>query len=372
MIELSTQKFLREYDNPDEALDNLSSLFDLHTNEKGDLVQFNYTYGSPWCNPITRECRSLILERGTWDVVAYPFRRFYNVQEECADTVVPESSVCWEKVDGSLIILYPYKDKWRVATRKCVDGSGSLPYGQKTFKEKFFEIFHRKGYSLPSQCFNFCFMFEIVGPKNRVVTEYEDDLYLVGIRSLLTLNEIHPNMVNNMLGKNDVQIPDSFPFESIDEVVEQKMDDLGKFDEGFVICDYGKRCKDGSFQRVKVKNPHHAKLAKLSYDLSPTTKDMVKVVLEGIDDDIRVIFSGERKEKLEHIENKIQELIDTIQKKIDEIDGNHSSRKELAKMISDFPFRHCIFGLIDGKYETATDAVFSLKPEHISDWIDEN
>lgn len=374
MIELETQKFLRSFSDQSKAVEGLEENFNIHSNENENenLVQLTYSMGSPWTDTIVQECRGLILEKGTWDVVAYPFRRFYNVQEDCADTVEVESSVLWEKVDGSLIILYPYRGKWNVATRNSVAASGSLPWGTDTFAEKFWEVAGKSDFQFPDPTYYpICFMLKLVGPDNRVVTKYEEEnLYLTGARNLQNFRELDPRAAQVLFG-GGIKLPETFPFRDVDDVLDRKMKELGEYEEGFVICDMDRRKNDGSFFRVKVKikSPKHARLAKVACNLHPKTKCLVGAVLDGVSDDLRAILGEKRRKHLERVERKIVGIVSLVEEKMEDVRG-YSTRKELAQMIQDFPFKHCIFKLIDGYYENAEDAVMDLRAEHIADYID--
>lgn len=81
-----------------------------------------------------------------------------------------------EKLDGSLMTLYFYGERWRVASSKLPEGNGKLPTtiaGTEgwTMAQLFWEIFYQKGYNLPNdtEC---CYMFEMTSPANLVVVRW--------------------------------------------------------------------------------------------------------------------------------------------------------------------------------------------------------
>ena len=49
---------------------------------------------------VVRECRGMILEKGTWDVVALPFLKFFNAGEKHAAVIDWTSARVYEKLDG--------------------------------------------------------------------------------------------------------------------------------------------------------------------------------------------------------------------------------------------------------------------------------
>jgi RNA ligase len=73
------------------------------------MTILNYTekaqYERVW-NPVTLTCRGLIVNHTTKDVVARPFRKFFNYGEPAADGLDTSGPVCvTDKMDGSLGIL---------------------------------------------------------------------------------------------------------------------------------------------------------------------------------------------------------------------------------------------------------------------------
>jgi RNA ligase len=81
------------------------------------LSIWNYTpevqYGQFW-DEITLQCRGLVTDN-EGNVVARPFKKFFNI-EEGKHTPTEEFEV-FEKMDGSLGILFFYDGKWIIATR---------------------------------------------------------------------------------------------------------------------------------------------------------------------------------------------------------------------------------------------------------------
>src|SRR4029077_15803171 len=83
-------------------------------------------------DPLVIECRGIVLEKGSWNIIAKGFDRFFNLgeQPEIFKDFDWEEFVCQTKEDGSLIFLYHYADEWRVNT------SGSFAQGECNFSGK--------------------------------------------------------------------------------------------------------------------------------------------------------------------------------------------------------------------------------------------
>lgn len=72
-------------------------------------------YDKGW-NDITMLARGIILDPQEKRVVATPFPKFFNVGERL-DAIPDLAFETFEKLDGSLIILFHHKGEWRTATK---------------------------------------------------------------------------------------------------------------------------------------------------------------------------------------------------------------------------------------------------------------
>jgi len=112
--------------------------------ENGDLALFNYsekcTYGRVW-DDITLQCRGLIVNRHTGEVVERPFPKFFNLGEQLNYGQLPQDLTyqVFEKVDGSLGILYRHEFSYRIATR------GSFTSEQALWATDFIQKFDLTG-----------------------------------------------------------------------------------------------------------------------------------------------------------------------------------------------------------------------------------
>jgi RNA ligase len=81
------------------------------------LTIWNYTdkvqYENLW-DEVTLMCRGLVTDH-KGDIVAKSFDKFFNIEEGKFEPT--ENFEVWEKMDGSLLIVFWYEGKWIVATR---------------------------------------------------------------------------------------------------------------------------------------------------------------------------------------------------------------------------------------------------------------
>ena len=96
----------------------------------GNLYIFNYEHECPvdFYNPIVQECRGIILEiiDNKAKVVCWPFRKFGNYQEGYADNINWNDCKVQEKLDGRIVKLYYYDNKWIWSTNSQIYASKAL------------------------------------------------------------------------------------------------------------------------------------------------------------------------------------------------------------------------------------------------------
>jgi RNA ligase len=148
------------------------------------LYIYNYTskaqYERVW-NEVTLQCRGLILD-ANGRVVARPFRKFFNL-EEVQDLPAGPFEV-YEKLDGSLGILYWLGDEAYLATR------GSFASEQSRRANGILQARYR--HVLPRLDRGHTYLFEIIYPENRIVVNYggREDLVLLAVVDTATGAEL--------------------------------------------------------------------------------------------------------------------------------------------------------------------------------------
>lgn len=132
MSDLEVQKFLRG----GGTLADLATTYGIKAKADAALgvVMLNYNQiASPMAETICQECRALLLETGTWNVVSRSFFKFFNLGEPNAHAVDWETARVQEKLDGSLVCFYFHRERWRVATKGTPDASGPVNSHPITF-----------------------------------------------------------------------------------------------------------------------------------------------------------------------------------------------------------------------------------------------
>ena len=229
----------------------------------GDLVLYNYTdkctFDKAW-NKTTLSARGLIFNNTTGEVVARPFPKFFNLSELKSTqqkAIIRGKGVysefhCYEKMDGSLGIIFHDGNRWRVATR------GSFDSEQAKVAEEMLQE-----YDLKDQYKNQTILVEIIYPENKIVTDYGD------ARELVLLDMINTETGEGVNDPNDLDILATSLGMSCAKFYEHTMEEmlelqktLPKDEEGFVV-----RFKNGF--RVKIKGHEYLRIHKIISQLSP-------------------------------------------------------------------------------------------------------
>lgn len=262
--ELKIQKALRSRISLTK-LNNDYGIIHKQSVDNPSLYLFKYDQiRSPMTEQLVQECRGLILDKEkNWNIVCFPYTKFFNYGETNAATLDLNSTYAYPKLDGSLMSLYYYNNKWCVATSGNPDAAGPIySTGNNTisFKEFFWKTWNELGYSLPSvKAKGFCFMFELISPFNRVVVNYKtNNIILHGIKDLFTNLELDINNKDIYSWKEEIGIANwhyckKIPFNNIEELINttEELDPLQQ--EGFILV-------DGNFNRVKIKNSSYVRL----------------------------------------------------------------------------------------------------------------
>ncbi|MVM34937.1 2'-5' RNA ligase [Spirosoma sp. HMF4905] len=213
-----------------------------------DLFIYNYApktqYERLW-NDWTLTCRGLILD-AAGQVVARPFRKFFNLEEHDPNEIPVEPFDVYEKMDGSLGILYWLNDRPYLATRGSFTSEQSQR-GTKVLYDRYAHTFDRLDRSKT-------YLFEIIYPENRIVVDYADldDLVLLAV-------------IDNETGQ-DENLPDDLGFPVVkryDSIADFRMLSTGdEFNrEGFVV-------KFESGLRVKIKLAEYVRLHRIMTGVS--------------------------------------------------------------------------------------------------------
>lgn len=341
---LNLVKFIKENANWESLLQEKP--YCITIKRKDDYIIFNYQQTESDFNiELVQECRGIILKDRTFEVMCYPFKKFFNYNEFLADEIDWESARYFEKVDGSIVKLW-FDNIWHLSTMAQIDASEAFLRDRKTsFKELFDNCFTGNYEELNK---NYTYTFELRSPYNQVVIPYENTKIIhIGTRNNKTLEEL------------DINIGIEKPIEYLSLTKEKAIKiskELSFLKEGFVIV-------DKSFNRVKMKTLAYVSLAHLKEDNKLTAKNAIGIVKTNEVDEVSSYFPQYKDyllevEKLYNIflEKNIDLIIEATQK-------IHLSRKDYAIWASKQIYPTILFHFYDGKLKVGN--------RHIKEYINE-
>lgn len=136
---------------------------------------YNYSakaqYDWHW-TPETMACRGLIVA-DDGEIVARPFPKFFSIEQRGDEPLPVEPFKVYEKVDGSLGILYFINGEPRIATR------GSFVSDQAQWATAHLQAKYKDVQFNP----DYTYLFEIIYPGNQIVVDYGDfaDLVMLAV-----------------------------------------------------------------------------------------------------------------------------------------------------------------------------------------------
>ena len=251
------------------------------------LTIWNYTpkvqYGENfkryvYWDEITSQTRGLVTD-DKGNVVARPFKKFFNLDEN-RHTPTDEFEV-FEKMDGSLGILFNYQGEWVLATRGSFTSDQAIK-GTQLLQKYDYKRLNPK----------YTYLFEIIYPENRIVVTYDyEDLVLLGV--IRTSDGVELSLYDT---KDDVRIVNlikNLGFKIVKKYSKITKGDysflkdaIPEYKEGFVVRFY-------NGDRLKIKGDEYVRLHKILSNLTNMSvwetlsegKD-ITTLLDGVPDEI--------------------------------------------------------------------------------------
>ena len=255
-----------------------------------DLYIYNYTQNAQFeriWNEVTLSCRGLILDENG-SVVARPFPKFFNLGE-MENQILPKTTFdVYDKMDGSLGILYWINEVPFIASR------GSFASEQSDKANEMLHGKYRENWSLLEQ--SKTYLFEIIYPENRIVLDY-------GAKEELVLLAVVDTESGTEFPLPTIGFPVVEKYDGIKDISVLKEMDLAN-KEGFII-------KYSNNFRVKIKFDEYLRLHRIITQVSNLniweylrTNKSFDEILERVPDE----FFTWVKQTIIDLENKYQEI----------------------------------------------------------------
>jgi RNA ligase len=294
------------------------------------MVAFEETFSlvrerSHYNMKIRRECRGMIFDTATGNLISRPYHKFFNVgerEETNLDKIdLTQPHVVLEKLDGSMIRPIPTPEGFRLGTKAGItDVAMNAEYfvADKPEYAKFIKSSFACGLTP---------IFEWCSRKNRIVVDYSDDqLILTAVRDMRSGNYIpYSQMVET--GKN-YAIPVVKAIAGDETDIEKVVDHIRKWDdgEGVVI-----RFDNGHM--VKIKADEYI-LRHRSKEQINSEKNIIQVILNDSVDDMIPLLTSEDAQRLKDFQQKFWCAVDEVSSDLTKIfkggDMMYPDKKEFA------------------------------------------
>lgn len=291
------------------------------------LTIWNYSghaqFKRKW-DTVTSICRGLVVDDDGF-IRARSFDKFHNIQEQ--RHVATDRFEVFEKLDGSLILLFYYNGDWQVASR------GSFTSSQAATAKDIL-----RGHNLDALETSLTYCFEILYPENRIVVDYKGRRDLV----FLAAFRVGGAEVPQTEQASAAGFPTVRRWDGLDHYEQIKELDWSNF-EGFVV-----RFSNG--ERVKVKFGTYCDLHKTAFGLTETTVwewfstgKSITTVVEDVPDEwhswLRGVWTDLAQQHAAMVDDAREQAAQLIE----------YPRKKAALAITNHPRKRLVFALLDGK-----------------------
>jgi RNA ligase len=257
---------------------------------------------------IRRECRGLIFDTATGQLISRPYHKFFNAgekEETQLDKInLYEPHVVLEKLDGSMIRPIPTADGFHLATKAGITDvamNAEMFIADKPHYAQFINKCIQKG-TTP--------IFEWCSRKNRIVIDYpEDQLILTAMRYVFEGSYVTYEVMKNYATSWGIPVVKAFAWNTggkIDEKIEEVVDHIRKWDdgEGVVIrFDSGHMCKIKADQYV---------LRHKTKDQIRLEKNVLQIILQDAVDDLVPLLTPEDADRIQRFQKAFWASVEDV------------------------------------------------------------
>ena len=279
---------------------------DIYSVTKDGYIVFNYMLGTSQTFPaivdeyaaIRRECRGIIFDAETGDILRRPFHKFFNLNEredtsiENVDFLFPHAVL--DKLDGSMIAPFLVGDRMIWGT-KMGETDVAQPVMEFVAANPKYDEFR---YLIGS---GFTPIFEWCSNKQRIVLDHpEDSLTLLAIREIQTGEYVSFEFLKSVAKVYGVPVVKQYDtIKDINQFLERTRGQSNI--EGYVI-----RFNTGHM--IKVKTDWYVALHKIKEQLL-FDRNLVELILDNRLDDILSYLSSDERDNLIRFQTELYQII---------------------------------------------------------------
>lgn len=323
----------------DDVLPHLTEGIRVKERDGYTVVDYSYADRGTFSNRTALECRGLKFD-ASGGLIARPLHKFFNIGEkelpEDIDWSAPHR--VYDKLDGSMVHSCILNDALVFMTRGGISSQASMAFDRAdTAVKSLANYYARNGKTA---------VFEFTSPDNRIVVPYDSDcMTLLAIRDNLSGEYLcHKDLADAASDFGVRLVPDFDGVLDHEKFINDTLSLTGV--EGYVIA-----FNDG--HRLKIKCQEYAFRHKALATIA-NEKTVLKIVLEGREDDILPNLTDTLAERFSAFSGEINRMIDIeadgVNDFVDKRRGlDRKSFAEVAKSEMKPLLLPVAFGVLDGK-----------------------
>lgn len=205
-------------------------------------------FDGAWTLP-TISARGLIIDVPAKRVVATPFPKFFNLGER-GEPVPDLPFRAYEKLDGSLIIIYHHRGTWKTATKGSFDSSQAQ-----------WALARLQTHDLSALDPGTTYLAEAIYPENKIVVHYDEPALVMLGAYAADGRELGHDALADVAARFGVRMAKTYQYSSIADLAEHSRT-LPRSEEGYVV-----RFENGL--RLKIKGDEYKRIHALISNVTP-------------------------------------------------------------------------------------------------------
>lgn len=134
------------------------------------LLHLTFSEDTNHLSDLERELKCVILNRTTLEIVSWAMDELYTEEQKLMDTMKDKPYKLYECLEGTLLSVYYFNDKWFVSTRRCLDAKDSFWLSNKSHYDLFFECVSSDLFDHLNK--DHCYYFVLQHYENKGVVDY--------------------------------------------------------------------------------------------------------------------------------------------------------------------------------------------------------
>jgi hypothetical protein len=184
------------------------------------LLHLNYSEDTNLLTDLERELKCVILNRSTLDIISITMNELYTEDEKVMNMMKEKPYKLYECLEGTLLSVYYFNDKWNVSTRRCLDANDSFWLSDKSHYDLFLECISNELFDKLNK--DNCYYFVLQHYLNKGVVDYSKRFGSEYKRAILLMSTCRTNGFQEVNHEKD--------FEKYGVIYQEELTDLSLLD----------------------------------------------------------------------------------------------------------------------------------------------